>query len=127
MRKFIWISLLLALVLTACAEEPEEVDPAPVVESYLNAMVNNEEDKIPSLVCGDFERDARTEFDAFGAVDDPKLEGLQCTAAGNDGEDKLVSCEGIISAVYNGEPRDIDLAGRTYRLTEDDGEWKVCG
>ena len=47
------LSLVLAsIILAACASNTDA--PAQAVQNYLNALVNKEADKIPTLVCGDW-------------------------------------------------------------------------
>ncbi len=53
------------------------------------------------------------------------LDNVTCTKTGDDGDDALVTCAGQIVTTYNGENRSWDLG--TYRMTQEDGEWKMCG
>ncbi|MCK6539459.1 MAG: hypothetical protein L6Q26_05320, partial [Anaerolineales bacterium] len=78
MRKLIMlIALALAgIVLTACSSNTDA--PAQAVENYLNALVNKEADKLPTLVCGEWEEDALIELDSFQAVT-ARLENVACS------------------------------------------------
>lgn len=126
MRKLILIlSLLLAsIILAACASNTDA--PAQAVESYLNALVNKEADRLPTLVCGEWEEDALIELDSFQAVT-ASLENVSCSQTGTDGETVLVHCTGNIVLSYDNENQIIDLSVRTYQAVEQGGDWLVCG
>lgn len=126
MRKLILlIALALAgIVFTACSSNTDA--PAQAVENYLNALVNKEADKLPTLVCGEWEEDALIELDSFQAVT-ARLEDAACSQTGADGETALVLCTGNIVATYNDEDQKLDLSVRTYQVVEQGGDWLVCG
>ncbi len=119
------IALALAgIVLTACSSNTDA--PAQAVENYLNALVNKEADKLPTLVCGEWEEDALIELDSFQAVT-ARLENVACSQTGTDGDTALVLCTGNIVATYNDEDQKLDLSVRTYQVVEQGGDWLVCG
>ncbi|HSM70150.1 MAG TPA: hypothetical protein VK851_01275 [Anaerolineales bacterium] len=126
MRKLILILsiMLLANILTACASNTDA--PVKAVENYLNALVNKEADRLPSLVCGEWEEDALIELDSFQAVT-ASLENVSCSQTGTDGDTSLVLCTGNIVATYNDEEQRLDLSTRTYQVVEQGGDWLVCG
>ena len=115
---------LIAIILAACASNTDA--PAKAVENYLNALVNKEADKLPTLVCGDWEEDALIELDSFQAVT-ARLENLSCSQTGTDGDTALVLCSGDIVATYNNEDQQLDLSTRTYQVAQQSGDWLVCG
>lgn len=115
---------LTALILAACASNADA--PVQAVENYLNSLVNKEADKLPTLVCGEWEEDALIELDSFQAVT-ARLEDVACSQTGTDGEAALVLCSGDIVATYNDEEQKIDLSTRTYQVVEQGGDWLVCG
>jgi hypothetical protein len=116
--------VLAAIILAACASNTDA--PVKAVENYLNALVNKEADKIPTLVCGDWEEDALIELDSFQAVT-ARLEGLSCSQTGTDSDTALVLCTGNIVASYNNEDQQLDLSTRTYQVVQQSGDWLVCG
>lgn len=126
MRKLILILALTltAILLAACASNTDV--PAQAVQNYLNALVDKEADKLPSLVCGEWEEDALIELDSFQAVT-ARLEDVSCSQTGTDGETALVLCTGNIVATYNNEDQKLDLSTRTYQVIEQGGDWLVCG
>jgi hypothetical protein len=114
----------LFLLLTACA--PRGDPSSRAVESYLNALVEKDGDRISAVSCGDWEASALVELDSFQAVE-AELEGLSCAKTGTDGDAALVSCQGKIIATYGKESQELDLSVRTYRVVEQGGDWLVCG
>ena len=126
MRKLIlFLALVLAaIILAACVSKSDA--PVKAVENYLNALVNKEADKLPILVCGDWEEDALIELDSFQAVT-ARLDNLSCSQTGTDGDTALVLCTGNIVATYNNEDQKLDLSTRTYQVVQQSGDWLVCG
>lgn len=127
MRKLLLIlfSVLTAnVLLTACASNTSA--PVNAVENYLNALVEKDADRIPTLVCGAWEEDALIELDSFQAVT-ARLEGLACEQTGTESSMALVHCNGSIIATYGTEDQEIDLSVRTYEVTQEGGDWLVCG
>ena len=125
MRKNLFILLIvLSAIVTACASNTDA--PAKAVENYLNALVNKEADRLPTLVCGEWEEDALIELDSFQAVT-ARLENVSCSQTGTDGDTSLILCNGSIVATYNGEDQQLDLANRTYQVVQQSGDWLVCG
>lgn len=118
------ITILTLLILSACANAA----PAPelTVESYLNAIVEADIDKISTLSCADWESDAHLELDSFQGVE-VSLVDMQCTHSGTDGDIALVSCSGNFLTSYDGEDMEIGLDTREYELVQQNGEWLVCG
>ena len=109
----------------ACSESDSEA-PAQAVEAYLNTLVAKDADRLPTLVCGEWEQDALIELDSFQAVT-PRLEEAVCTQTGTDGDTALVNCTGRIIATYNDEDQELDLSVRTYQVLQEGGTWLVCG
>jgi hypothetical protein len=124
----IWLFMaLLGGLLVACGGGTPSTAPsgddaaAKAVEAYLTAKVKVEQDGVRKLLCSEKEKDAETEATTFLGVDEPKLEGMKCTSIG----DNKVKCDGKITAQYGAEKNEFPLV--TYRVVQEDGEWKWCG
>ena len=128
MRKTLLMLLIImvtGLLLAACSSSSSDA-PAKAVEDYLKTLVAKDADRLPTLVCGDWEEDALIELDSFQAVT-ARLDNVACTQSGTDGDTALVNCTGKIVATYNNEDQDLDLSVRTYQVVQDGGDWLVCG
>jgi hypothetical protein len=113
------------LVLTACSGS--STDQAPqAVELYLQALVNEDADQLSTLSCKDWEADAMMEVDSFQGVS-ASLDGVICVEVGSEDDAVFVGCEGAIKATYGNEQQEIPLAGRTYKVVQEGGEWLMCG
>ena len=126
MKKLRLIFMLASFVLAACGgggtvPAASGDDAAKAVESYLTAKVKVDQDGVRRLLCSEKEKDAETEATTFLGVDQPKLEGMKCASIG----DNKVKCEGKITAQYGAETNEFPLV--TYRVVQEDGEWKWCG
>ena len=122
--KRLLFGLVLMLLAAGCAAQSSA--PA-AIENYLKAMVAKDRDGFVKQFCADFEGDALTEFDSFGAVD-AKLDGVTCEAAGTDGSTTLVKCKGSIAVTYQGENNKVlSLEDNVYRAVQENGDWKMCG
>ena len=118
------IVLIANILLTACSSSTDA--PAKAVENYLNALVAKDSDRLPTLVCGDWEEDALIELDSLQAVS-ARLEDVSCTQTDADGNVALVNCTGNIVLTYDTEDQNIDLSILTYQVIEESGDWLVCG
>ena len=126
-RCFLILFMTIAILsLAACGASNTNNAPSKAVEDYLTALVEKDADRLPTLVCGEWEEDALIELDSFQAVT-ARLESLACEQTGTDGETALVLCSGKIIASYNNEDQELDLSVRTYQVTQEGGDWVVCG
>jgi hypothetical protein len=126
-KKMSWLAVLLAVLSLALSACGGGKDPAAqAVESYLTALVKQDSARLDTIACKDWAAQARLELDAFQGVS-ASLKDLACTKQGADGAASLVSCQGKILATYNNEQQELPLAGRTYKVLQEGGEWRVCG
>jgi hypothetical protein len=127
MRKILWLVLVALSVglLSACSSSKTDA-AGKAVEEYLNVLVAKDENRLPSLVCGDWESDAMMELDSLQAVT-ARLEDVSCKQTGTDGDTALVNCTGKLVTTYNNEDSDIDLSTQTYQVVQQGGDWLVCG
>lgn len=116
--------LILANLLVSCASNADA--PAQAVETYWNTIVVKDAERLPTLVCGEYEEDALTTLDSLQAVS-ARLENFSCTQTGTDGDIALINCTGNMVLTYDTEDQQIDLSTFTYEVIEQGGDWLVCG
>jgi len=126
-RLNLWIAALSlaagAALMAACA--PQDA-PASAVMRYLQAVVAKDADKAVTASCASWEDSARQEIDSFKAVN-VTLKDVTCASTGDDGAAKLVTCTGSMEVSYNAENREVSLQGKVYRVTQEGGDWRMCG
>ena len=121
---FLWLVIGL---LAACGGGTQSSTPsgndaaAKAVEAYLTAKVKVDQEGVRQLLCSEKEKDFQTEATTFLGVTDPKIDGMKCASIG----DNKVKCDGKITAQYGTEKNEFPLV--TYRVVQEDGEWKWCG
>ena len=118
--------ILSTFFLSACASSDNSTAPAKAVQEYLNTLVAKDANRLPTLVCSDWENDAFIELDSLQAVT-ARLDNAACTQTGTDGDTALVNCSGKLVATYNNEDQELDLSVRTYQVVQQNGDWLVCG
>lgn len=117
----------LLLLLAGCSAGGQSGSGAAgAIEAYNQALVAKDAERLSTLSCAEWEEDARTELESFGAVK-TTLEDMRCQESGTEGDTTLVACTGKISADYNGEILEIDLADHTYQAKLEGGDWRMCG
>ncbi|MEQ8676805.1 MAG: hypothetical protein RLP44_32760 [Aggregatilineales bacterium] len=109
---------------TTQSTAPENPEAVSAVERYLQAKVDGDEDGIRENICAEMESDIRLEATSFASVD-ASLEEMSCSFIGTGANGELVTCTGQITALYGAESRSFPLS--TYRVVEEDGEWRWCG
>jgi len=139
-RFFPLIAFLSLWLLPGCASSNNGPAAAAAVQSYWQAMVDRDLNKVVELSCADWEAQARTEFNSFSAVK-LKLDNVACVAverqppaSGQPASDRdaagqaiQVTCSGSIIANYGAEDLTIDIANRTYQAVNEGGDWRMCG
>jgi hypothetical protein len=121
---FLTLIILLGISLSACAEGEDA--PAQTVELYYTALADKDQDRLVSLTCADYESMALLEFDSFVSVE-TTLKDFVCQTVNEDGDTAYVTCEGAISASYQGEAREFPLNAQTFIVVKQGGEWLMCG
>lgn len=127
MRKLfsiLFIALSASILLIACTSNTRA--PAKAVEEYWNTIIAKDAERLPTLVCGDYEEDALTALDSLQAVS-ARLENFSCNQTGTDGDIALIHCTGNMVLTYDTEDQQIDLSTFTYEVIEQGGDWLVCG
>ena len=130
MHKVVPVMIILAeimiLLLVACGAGGGSDPAARAVESYLNALVSKDMNRLSTLSCAEWATDALAELDSLQAVS-VRLEDLSCQTSDTDGSTTLVSCYGKLLATYDGEDQELDISGRTYQVVQQAGEYLMCG
>ena len=124
-NKTIIIALfLLILALTACTGTKDA--SAQTVELYYQALIEKDQDTLVNLSCAEHEATALMTLDSFGNVD-ASLVDVACQTIEEEGSRAIVTCDGAISATYDGEAREFPLTGQNYIVIQESGEWRMCG
>jgi hypothetical protein len=118
MKKTVLLVSLL-FILMACTGAG---DPAVTVENYLQAKVAGDAAGLRALLCSAKEADLEAELRTFSIAEGVKIEEMACQRLG---ERDIVQCDGHIVALYGTEENIFPLV--SYRVVEEDGEWKYCG
>jgi hypothetical protein len=112
--------MLLPLFAIACSSSGS--DPAQTVEAYMQAKADANASTISQLLCSEMEGVLERESRTFESVSGVHIDGMSCQQVGDS---QVVTCEGTIIATYGTEDTEFPLA--SYRVVEEDGEWKWCG
>jgi hypothetical protein len=124
MRVIFIITILFALLLSACAKQADL--PAAAVEAYWKAMASKDSAALSSLSCADYEGTALSTMDSFLAVD-LVLTDLTCSSTNNTGDKADVNCKGSLTASYGSENFDFELSNKIFVATNPAGDWLMCG
>jgi hypothetical protein len=121
---YVLATVLLLIGLSACTQTD---NPSQVIESYLTALVANDEVLAVNLSCAAWEEQAKAEGEAFKGVES-NLEGPGCQTLDENTESASVNCTGEIIFVYaGGEDQTLELKHRTFSVVKEASEWKMCG
>lgn len=116
--------ILFSLFLAACSNLGDP--PARIVELYYQALVEKDQTRMLRHACGDWETTAILEYDGFGSVK-TELVGFSCQTTNQENNIAHVTCEGAISASYDGELREFPLDQQTFIVVNEGDEWFMCG
>jgi hypothetical protein len=118
--------MLITVFLSACGGGKAADPAAKAVENYLNALANKDSNQLSALACADWESSALLELDSLQAVK-TRLEGVTCKTDSVNGTTSDVNCQGKLLATYNNEDQALDLSVRTYLVSQEGGNYLVCG
>ena len=116
--------LVAILFLTACSSPEQGAEQA--VESYLQALVDKDQDRLLASICPAWETDALLELDALSLIE-TTLSNLACAQTGSEEDVALVVCQGSIDATYGTEIQKFDLGQRTFLVVPSGADFLVCG
>ena len=106
------------LLATACTA----ADPAPIVEQYIQAKANGDEQGIRALICSEMEASIPLETLTFQGIEGVEVAEMSCQQRNNS---DVVECTGHITALYGSEVSEFPLTN--YKVVQEDAEWKWCG
>ncbi len=112
---------VLLFILAGCAQS---TPPQDVIVQYLEARISTDETALRALSCTAWESRIPLELNSFRGRE-AVLEDVACTTRESTDDEAVVSCSGQIVVTYNGEQDTFPLG--SYRLVNEDGEWKMCG
>lgn len=122
--RIIFIVLFGSLIISSCSAAGS---PAGTMEKYLQALADKDEISAVNYSCAEWEEQALAEGASFKTVE-VTLENLACLVDGETTETATVSCTGKFIFSYDaGEDQELDLAGRSFKVTKESGEWRMCG
>jgi hypothetical protein len=126
-KRIPFFQILLVLVmlsfLVACQGGDDSV---AALEGYLQAVVDADVVAAVERACADWEAEARAEAESFESVE-AQLDSPACEVQSSEGDEQIIACQGEIQATYGREARALTLAGRSYRMLREGGEWRMCG
>ena len=117
----LFLGLMLTALLVACGGAGAG-DPAATVEQFMEAKIAGDAQVIRGLLCAEMEANYEREAMTFASVSGVELDGMACEQVGDT---EVVRCDGRIVAMYGTEENEFPLV--SYRVVQEDGEWKWCG
>ena len=101
--------------------------PADVIVEYLEALADSDQTSAVANSCLAWEEQALAESASFINVD-VTLKDPDCQVETETDTEATVLCTGSFLFSYDaGEQQELDLFGRVFTLTKEDGEWRMCG
>lgn len=111
--------------LIACTPQ-QTSGPTAAIESYLQTRITGDTQKLIAQSCKAWESGANLDADSIRNRN-PKLDSVACQKTGQDGDTTLVNCTGKIITNYDGKDNAVELSKQTYKVVQEDGQWKMCG
>ena len=115
-----------AVILSGCQKSDNSAEIVQPVNAFYDAIVTQNRDKVGSIACADWEKEALRDVDSFMGVKS-EMKDFSCTVTEQNGDNAVVTCKGAIAASYGAEVRDFPLEGRSHKVIKEQGEWRICG
>ena len=126
-KTFVFILMLLGLfALAACSKKSDSSEAVKPVEAFYDAIVTQKRDRVSSITCAAWEKDALRDVDAFMGVKS-ELKDFSCSVTAEGKDEATVTCKGAIAASYGTEVTDFPLDQRSHKVIKEQGEWRICG
>lgn len=126
-KTIIWASIFFCIILlSACSKKTDSSEATKPVEAFYNAIVTQNRDRVSSITCADWEKDAMREVDAFMGVKS-ELKDFSCSVSSEEKDEAVVTCKGSIAASYGTEVTNFPLENRSHKVIKEQGEWHICG
>jgi len=116
--------LLFSFSILACSQVVDA--PARIVEIYYQALVDKDQARMLINSCAIWETSAILEYDSFISVK-TELVDFTCQSILQEDNFAYVTCEGAISASYDGEIRQFPLDVQTFVVVNQGSDWFMCG
>lgn len=120
------LMMLCIAVFTACSKKSDSSDAVKPVEAFYNAIVSQNRDRVSSIACSDWEKDALRDVDSFMGVKS-ELKDFSCSVSQSGDKEATVTCKGAIAASYGAEITEFPLENRSHKVIKEQGEWRICG
>lgn len=124
--RIVLVALFGSLTLIAACQSGGGGSASQTVQSYLQARVQSDVDRMIGLACPAWEAQARVEAASFKSMK-ATLDNVACKDVGSDNGATLVACSGKIVTSYNGESRDWSVSDKQFKVVQDHGDWRMCG
>ncbi len=128
MKKYLFLILIIicTAAMAGCDRTPELSEAVKPVEAFYDAIVTQNRDRIGSITCTAWEKDALREVDSFMGVKS-ELKDFSCSVSEGIKTEAVVTCKGSIAASYGAEVTNFPLDGIPHKVIVERGEWRICG
>jgi len=125
MKKVVILFFVLTIVFVAGCGNQASDSASEAAKQYILALAEKDKPRVVSLSCNEWEESAILEVDALLSVG-ASVSNLECKIVDQNDSQADVVCTGNLDLTYNDEVRAIDLSRKTYSLSQEDGQWRVC-